>query len=431
MERRHWLPAIVVVGFMGSGVSCGFAASGLYVWSSEVATGLIASVDAMNPTDTLEGGRGARHPLLPEDAATDGTAIGSPRSRVLQFLPNRGDGAGRDRLRDDPLGPPPDPVEPGLGRVWTVGGDLRLSYNLTDVQDEAALRADRRGALRGLAEDEVNELRANATPIVLVHGINGQPADLQAIVQRFRRDERFQLYVYAYDDMGRRTSENGADLAGELERLLPSASGDVFVVAHSMGGLVTRVALNHLGPTIERLTPEQRLRVLAIDTPWHGFAGPSDHGVPGLLMVVVRPMLPDGLEDMRAESNMFTTMFDTPLPPRTELRIAAADAMDDGMLHWGEGKMVAVVDGLIKDGPAWEPSDPPIRNYWRALQSSTDAEAFRAALSASHDRGAVEAALGQYFPVFPGSHTGVLAEKRGGLPAAVRRWVLDGSWGQR
>jgi pimeloyl-ACP methyl ester carboxylesterase len=216
-----------------------------------------------------------------------------------------------------------------------------------------------------------------------------------------------------------------------LEQIAAHTTGELIIVAHSMGGLVTRVALNQLGPVLERLPAEQRphLRVLTVDSPWHGFSGPPDRGLSRLMMAMVRPMLPDGLEDMRAESDMFQTLYDPDLPTDTELRLAFA-AEGDGILYWGEGKLLELVEGLTSSGPSFKAKDPQVENYWRALQSSRDYPAFAGALRSSHSRTEVEAALAAHFPVYPGDHTGVLAEQSAGLPEAARRWILQGSWGK-
>lgn len=327
--------------------------------------------------------------------------------------------------------PVPELVEIGEGKIWAKAGKSSgVSYNLTLIEDEPLLKEGKQGAILPLhAEEESASTRA--IPLVLVHGINGRPQDMQALVQRFRNDKRYQLYIFAYDDMGRRTSENGLDLSRELTEIASHTVGELIIVAHSMGGLVTRVALNNLGPALERIQPElrPRLRVLTVDSPWHGFSGPPDRGISRLMMAMVRPMLPDGLEDMRAESEMFQTLYDTDLPPDTELRLAFA-AEGDGILYWGEGKLLDLVAGLTSAGPSYEAKDPQVRNFWRALQASKDYAAFAAGLRSSHSRAEVEAALAAHFPVFPGDHTGVLAEQQEGLPEAARRWILRGSWGK-
>ncbi len=330
-----------------------------------------------------------------------------------------------------PPEPVPERVEIGEGKIWAKAGKtLGVSYNLTMIEDEPLLKEGKQGVILPLGGEE-EEPSTQAIPLVLVHGINGRPQDMQALVQRFRTDKRYQLYIFAYDDMGRRTSENGLDLSRELEQIASHTTGELVIIAHSMGGLVTRVALNQLGPALERLPPAQRphLRVLTVDSPWHGFSGPPDRGLSRLMMAMVRPMLPDGLEDMRAESDMFQTLYDNDLPADTELRLAFA-AEGDGILYWGEGKLLELVEGLTSVGPSYKAKDPQVENYWKALQSSRDYPAFAGALRSSHSRAEVEAALSAHFPVYPGDHTGVLAEQNAGLPEAARRWILRGDWGK-
>ena len=80
------------------------------------------------------------------------------------------------------------------------------------------------------------------TPVVFVHGAAGSPNDFNDFLRKFDR-KRFQLWFYHYPS-GRRLAEMGGSLDRGL-RLLQSHYGfkKVHVVAHSMGGLVSRYGI--------------------------------------------------------------------------------------------------------------------------------------------------------------------------------------------
>ncbi len=329
--------------------------------------------------------------------------------------------------------PPPALLEDGPGHILTTPAELWVSYNLTDLRDQPMLRPKKAGAIRPLGDPA--SFRPDAEPLVLVHGINGQPADLQAVVQRFRNDPRFQLYIYAYDDMGQRTSINGRQLAEEIHARF-SATPRLTIIAHSMGGLVTLSALCVLADDPQA----PPMRVLTIDTPWHGFSGPADSGMGSVAMWFARPFLPDGLEDMRSESRMFVGggsrdpldtqgVYGVDLPADLELHMVFA-ADGDAILNYREGKLALLSKTLAGHYADRTPvtGEPELVNAWRALQRSSDFPAFEAAAQTDPTPDAIERQLEHYCPIFPGDHTGVLTEQEEGLPEAAARWVYTGAF---
>src|SRR5436309_2744214 len=84
----------------------------------------------------------------------------------------------------------------------------------------------------------------------------------------------------------------------------PSAVG--WATPSAPGGRTLGFDLGSLATDADRpLGRFGRVRFIAVDTPWHGFPGPSDRGADAFLMAMARLVLPEGLDDMRAASAMF------------------------------------------------------------------------------------------------------------------------------
>lgn len=228
------------------------------------------------------------------------------------------------------------------------------------------------------------------------------------------------------------------DLAEEL-RALSSLIGpgrDVTIVGHSLGGIIARQALNELalgvGQGIEQFG---RVRLVAVDSPWHGYAGPADRGVGRLLMGLARPFMAAGLVDMRAQSAMFqgdpdsrtlagrTGLLNFQLPSNVLIDLVFAERGND-VLDYSEGLLIELADKLARYYRDETPvrGDVRLRTYWKALLSSSQCFAFQDAMRRRADAGtldarAVRAALEHYFPKLPGDHAGVLRGEAG-------RWGL-------
>ena len=210
-------------------------------------------------------------------------------------------------------------------------------------------------------------------PLILVHGIRGQPSDLQPIADLFI-DSRYQLYVFIYDDFKQKAPINGnlfAKLLGKLEH------ESLTIIAHSMGGIITRLALSDM--VKNHGLNDKKINFFSIDTPWHGFDGPADDEMFGLQMGIANIFLPDGLEDMRAKSDMFKNLNEVKFPENIKVHIAFAEEGDEALDY---------VEGFADEFQE--------KNFHEALKLT----------------GLFELAypnnLDAYFPRFPGDHMTVL-----------------------
>lgn len=108
--------------------------------------------------------------------------------------------------------------------------------------------------------------RRDKTPVLFVHGINGSPTDFRYLIDHLDRS-RFQPWVYYYP--------SGAHLAAVADHLdqtvkrlqLQHGFKRLLLVAHSMGGLVSR------GFLLRNQTDSRRADIplfVSISTPWGG-----------------------------------------------------------------------------------------------------------------------------------------------------------------
>jgi len=135
------------------------------------------------------------------------------------------------------------------------------------------------------------EPRRDAAPVVLVHGIKGAPQDMKSLADALVAAGA-QPWFFLYYDVHRYIDRSGVVLAWALRQLAQEVGNEVVIAAHSMGGIVARCAMNFLQqPDWFRDThtnefPGQglpvsegefeRIDLLSIDTPWHGFDGLPD-----------------------------------------------------------------------------------------------------------------------------------------------------------
>jgi hypothetical protein len=246
-----------------------------------------------------------------------------------------------------------------------------VDFDLSVLDEEAFLGPDKSAQLLVLS-DERTPFDENKTPLILVHGIRGNPVDLQAVVDRMKvRD--YQLYVLAYDDFNRHTGLNGGEFSRELRKI---ENPKAVIVAHSMGGIVTRKAINDLIKD-GAVSKFHHLMLYTIDTPWHGFDGPPDN----FQMEIVRPFMPDGLEDMRAQSDFFKELVSVKFPVNVTLDIAFAQEGEEAKDYTEE-----ITDPVQKV------------NLVNALE-----------LTGRYEE-AVSGSFETVFPRFPGNHLSVIQE---------------------
>lgn len=185
--------------------------------------------------------------------------------------------------------------------------DLVLEASMLDEATEQRLVRENGG--RGLIRP-YRGFDPAALPLVLVHGMKCSAEVLAPLLDALAERTSRQPYVFIYDDTGRYLDRSGDDLARALDELrrehLVDKRPDLQLIAHSMGGVVARCALDSLadpawfpefygktatgeparvrgtepdavrGIRLERRLADEfrRVDLLTVDTPWHGFADP-------------------------------------------------------------------------------------------------------------------------------------------------------------
>jgi pimeloyl-ACP methyl ester carboxylesterase len=144
---------------------------------------------------------------------------------------------------------------------------------------------------------------ANRIPVIFVHGINGTPRNFTTLIEGLDRS-RYQAWVYSYPS-GLRLQDLAEGLFQFMETLERLHQFDeVHLIAHSLGGLVSRGAVNRCA---QQKTCDYLRSYTTLSTPWNGVAS-AKSGVEWAPTVV--PVW----RDIDPDSEYVTTLFDTPLP---------------------------------------------------------------------------------------------------------------------
>jgi pimeloyl-ACP methyl ester carboxylesterase len=323
--------------------------------------------------------------------------------------------------------PAPAPELPALPVLMTAGPSERAETDLLARHGNQALLAS------------YGTFRPDRSPVVLVHGMRGSGPELKALAERLEAAGRQVLFAL-YDDVGTETHENARQLAAAL-RDLRARFGDEMpldIVAHSMGGIVARGALNYLekpdwlGPSdavSEPCAGFGPVRLRTVDTPWHGYRREEPSGVFGwvtglknALKTAIQMMGARGFLDMRASSAMFEKLYEPRLTGVDIVNHAARGALD-AVLSVPElpANVALELAKHIAGGP--EPTALPLRNLARALASDARYEALRTAVESAVTRGELgegemaRSALTRLYeaamPRFDGTHASVLEDRPG------------------
>jgi pimeloyl-ACP methyl ester carboxylesterase len=376
--------------------------------------------------------------------------------RLLVFLDEDGDHvlapgelAGA-QTRADPVSVAPDEVAAGLTVALTeprpAGPAIRVSLQMLP-QRQADPRALDFGGRIGL-EAEIFERRCGAlglwqpmkfveklgvgvyalepydpgrTPVLFVHGSGGTPRDWGYLARNL--DRRFQAWFFYYPS-GLRLEILGGILAHRIETLQRRLGFPrLALVAHSMGGLVARAAVN----LHAQQTQGDYLHVLAtIATPWGGDAN-ARWGVASTPLVV------PCWQDLATGSAFLQSLHEQPLPPGLAFHLLYA--------YGGSRRFDAEAgDGTVALESQLDPRAEACatrlegfdRDHTSVLTGREVAEALNALLEEETRRAAARTGAGDAVPapaLPPASAAGPISGPSPDLPWEVRRCLEGlGSW---
>jgi pimeloyl-ACP methyl ester carboxylesterase len=148
----------------------------------------------------------------------------------------------------------------------------------------------------------LEECSTSKTPVLFVHGMKGYPREFEALVANLDRD-RFQPWFFYYPSGGDLDLVSNALTQQMIQLRLRCRFDEVFVVAHSMGGLVARSSiLEHY----ERTQREGVKLFVSISTPWRGMKqASSSEQAPER----VRKVLPPAFKDVAWDSAFINGLF--------------------------------------------------------------------------------------------------------------------------
>jgi len=242
----------------------------------------LLNAEKVEPVSLQPGGKVVRDLVIP----TDGRPINELTKSVdISALQSRS--AGDQRAKS-------------LG-AFLVRGDI------TDLSDEKFGSANGQRGLRSPL-DFVLEVGAGIymtepydpgrIPVLFVHGISGYPQEFTELIGSLDR-KHFQAWFYFYPSGYRLDplSKTGAELMAELS--IRHGFDKFMVVAHSMGGLVSRAFLFHY--LAEGMSKDVPLFV-SISTPWGG----DDRAIKG---VEDSPIVIPVWRDMASNSEFLKDLF--------------------------------------------------------------------------------------------------------------------------
>ena len=205
-----------------------------------------------------------------------------------------------------------EPSTPGMaetlelreGRSFVAGERSDLTHPRFDREQATIglwrpLQAMQRQSVGLFVLDDVDAVR---TPVVFVHGMGGTARDLAGLIDRLDR-ERFQPWVFQYPS-ALPLDVLATGLASALEELHGRVAFErSCLVAHSMGGLVARSAIDRLR---RRGVPVRGF--VSIASPFGGVASAAvgvDHA----------PAVVPSWRDVEPESAFLRSLYAHPLPP--------------------------------------------------------------------------------------------------------------------
>ena len=149
----------------------------------------------------------------------------------------------------------------------------------------------------------LQEYDPDKIPVLFVHGTNGTPKDFEYLISKLDK-KKFQAWVFYYPTSPRLDVISRFLNNAVTELVVRHQVKKLYVVGHSMGGLVARSFINY---NLKNTGNQSVIkRFISISTPWHGDKR-AKRGVDK--SPVVMPVWKDLAPDSTFLANLFTPQF--------------------------------------------------------------------------------------------------------------------------
>ena len=163
-------------------------------------------------------------------------------------------------------------------------------------------------------------------PIIFVHGAGGHPGQWAYLIEHIDRT-RFQPWLVYYPS-GLRLGILGNSLGQRISNMKEKYKFDnIVIVAHSMGGLVSRSAINCLS---QMKYPGSIKLFVSISTPWGGHSAATQG-------IEHAPAVVPAWYDMAPDSPFIASLHETPLPEDTDFYLLFSYKRRAGMSNLFKG----------------------------------------------------------------------------------------------
>jgi pimeloyl-ACP methyl ester carboxylesterase len=216
------------------------------------------------------------------------------------------------------------------------------------------------------------------TPVLFVHGATGNPSEFRFLAEHLDRD-RFQPW-FAYYPSAARLHDVGMVLGRWMQLLYARHRfSHLAVVAHSMGGLVARSAINQITERPESAPLIELDTFVTLSTPWNGHAGAA-------LGVEKAPVVAPSWNDMAPGSDFLRQLPMQALPTRCAYHL---------FFSYAGGRRGM---GGANDGAVTLASQLPLPMQAQAVEVRGFDETHRTILRSAEVAHALNAALGEAAP---------------------------------
>ena len=216
----------------------------------------------------------------------------------------------------------------------------------------------------------------NKIPVWFVHGIGGNPAQFAHLITRLDH-QHFQPWLLYYPSGGRLDLLGGALIRWLNALHTRHPFRDLIFVAHSMGGLVSRSAINQWMQVVGDDRKGALKAFVTMSTPWQGHAAAAAG-------VEYAPAVIPSWYDMDPQSDFLRVIFATKLPAECRYSLFFSYEGGKALMRGANDGVVTLASQLV---PAAQEEAVQVRGFPEdhdsILQSDDVAEALNRVLAAA------------------------------------------------